>query len=84
MKIGIIGHVDHGKTTLTEAILRFKELGHDVVIAAEKERGITIEESIKLDNSLMLNSLRYNEVVQETFKSGRESRRERRKQERKK
>lgn len=83
MKIGSIGHIDHEKTALTEAILRLREIGNDVIIIDEKERGMTINESIKLDNSLMLNSLRESEVIQETFKSGRESRRERRKQERK-
>jgi len=44
--IAIIAHVDHGKTTLTDAILRqTNAVGEDVTMdtdALEKERGITI------------------------------------------
>jgi len=51
LNIGTIGHVDHGKTTLTSAILLYlskkgqaKELGVDQIDAApeEKARGLTI------------------------------------------
>ncbi|MDQ5883359.1 MAG: GTP-binding protein [Patescibacteria group bacterium] len=44
--IAIIAHVDHGKTTLTDAILRQNEMADDNVSMdsndLEKERGITI------------------------------------------
>ncbi len=44
--IAIIAHVDHGKTTLTDAILRQNEMAEDNVSMdsndLEKERGITI------------------------------------------
>jgi elongation factor Tu len=49
VNVGTIGHVDHGKTTLTAALVRLKSLdGKDVKMAdidkapEEKERGITI------------------------------------------
>jgi elongation factor Tu len=52
MNIGTIGHVDHGKTTLTAAITKVlaeasgkgKVLGYDMIDKApeEKARGITI------------------------------------------
>ncbi len=45
--IAIIAHVDHGKTTLTDAIMRQTGMVHDDNVtmdsyALEKERGITI------------------------------------------
>ena len=52
VNIGTIGHVDHGKTTLTAAITKTLSLGHGNVQAMaydqidnapeERERGITI------------------------------------------
>lgn len=85
MKVGIIGHVDHGKTTLISAIERAleKEAGIVVINSEEKERGMTINESIKQDNTMMLHSLREAEFMDEIVKTGRENRRERRKRERK-
>ena len=48
LNVGTIGHVDHGKTTLTAAILRHygsEKLGYDEIDKApeEKARGITIQ-----------------------------------------
>ena len=48
VNVGTIGHVDHGKTTLTAAILRYygsDKLGYDEIDKApeEKARGITIQ-----------------------------------------
>ncbi len=47
--IAIIAHVDHGKTTLTDAILRQNEMADESVSMdsndLEKERGITINTS---------------------------------------
>jgi len=48
LNIGTIGHVDHGKTTLTAAILKYygsEKLGYDEIDKApeEKARGITIQ-----------------------------------------
>ncbi|MGX8680561.1 MAG: GTP-binding protein, partial [bacterium] len=51
VNVGTIGHVDHGKTTLTAAITKYlatkgqaKAMAYDAIDAApeEKERGITI------------------------------------------
>lgn len=47
MNVGTLGHVDHGKTTLTAAILKYygtKKLGYDEIDNApeERARGITI------------------------------------------
>jgi len=84
MKIGTIGHIDHGKTTLTEAILRIREMDNDIiVIDDEKERGLTITESIAQDNAMMITALKEYSGIEEVVKSGRENRRERRKRERK-
>lgn len=60
-KIGIIGHVDHGKTTLTKTIQE--------IIDEEKSFKITEPPEIPL--------------IEWDFKSGKESRRERRAKERK-
>jgi translation initiation factor 2 gamma subunit (eIF-2gamma) len=73
MKIGTIGHVNHGKTTLTCAIES----------ALEKERSLTIDESIEQDNAMMITALKEYGGIEELVKSGRENRRERRKRERK-
>ena len=48
LNVGTIGHVDHGKTTLTAAILKYygtSKLGYDEIDKApeEKARGITIQ-----------------------------------------
>jgi len=48
LNVGTIGHVDHGKTTLTAAILKYyssNKLGYDEIDKApeEKARGITIQ-----------------------------------------
>ena len=48
LNVGTIGHVDHGKTTLTAAILKYygsEKLGYDEIDKApeEKARGITIQ-----------------------------------------
>ena len=48
LNLGTIGHVDHGKTTLTAAILKYygsEKLGYDEIDKApeEKARGITIQ-----------------------------------------
>src|SRR5512136_1772228 len=52
VNVGTIGHVDHGKTTLTSAITRYlamkgqaKALAYDQIDSApeEKERGLTIQ-----------------------------------------
>ena len=48
LNIGTIGHVDHGKTTLTAAILKYygsQKLGYDEIDKApeERARGITIQ-----------------------------------------
>ena len=48
LNIGTIGHVDHGKTTLTAAILKYfssEKLGYDEIDKApeERARGITIQ-----------------------------------------
>lgn len=72
MKIGTIGHVDHGKTTLTSAIES----------ALGIERGLTITESIEQDKAIMFHALKEYGGIEEIVKSGRENRRERRKQER--
>ena len=50
LNVGTIGHVDHGKTTLTAAITRFyssESMGYDQIDNApeEKARGITISTS---------------------------------------
>ncbi|MBR5734696.1 MAG: 50S ribosome-binding GTPase, partial [Desulfovibrionaceae bacterium] len=51
VNVGTIGHIDHGKTTLTAAITKYESLkrggtfvGYDEIDKApeEKERGITI------------------------------------------
>jgi translation elongation factor EF-Tu-like GTPase len=79
MKIGTIGHIDHGKTPLSEVILKFKELGNDIIVDDEKGRGLTIEQ----DKANMFKALREYGGIEEVIKSGRENRRERRKRERK-
>jgi translation elongation factor EF-Tu-like GTPase len=79
MKIGTIGHIDHGKTPLSEVILKFKELGNDIIVDDEKGRGLTIEQ----DKANMFKALREYGGIEEVVKSGRENRRERRKRERK-
>ena len=73
MKIGIIGHADHAKTTLTSTI--------ENVLGTE--RGLTITESIEQDKTIMFHALKEYGGIEEIVKSGRENRRERRKQERK-
>jgi translation elongation factor EF-Tu-like GTPase len=79
MKIGTIGHIAHGKTPLSEVILKFKELGNDIIVDDEKGRGLTIEQ----DKANMFKALREYGGIEEVIKSGRENRRERRKRERK-
>lgn len=61
MKIGIIGHVDHGKSYMTSAIIEvLKNKGVEVVTVDEKEcfdRGISHpfivrDEAIKITNEM--------------------------------
>ena len=52
--------------------------GHSLCTFEEKERGITIQESIEKDNAIMLCSLKDSGAIQEVIKTGRENRRERR------
>jgi translation elongation factor EF-Tu-like GTPase len=85
MKIATIGHIDHGKTTLSEVILKFKELGNDIIVVDdEKGRGLTIAESVEQEKAIMFKALREYSGIKEVVKSGRENRRERRRKERKK
>jgi translation elongation factor EF-Tu-like GTPase len=80
MKTVIIGNINHGKTPLSEVILKFKELGNDIIVVDdEKSRGLTIEQ----DKANMFKALREYGGIEEVVKSGRENRRERRKRERK-
>jgi translation elongation factor EF-Tu-like GTPase len=79
MKTVIISNIDHGKTPLSEAILKFKEIGNDIIVDDEKSRGLTIEQ----DKANMFKALREYGGIEEVVKSGRENRRERRKRERK-
>ena len=76
-KIGIIGHVDHGKTTLASAIA--------VALATadiKKDTKKTIQEIIEEEKSFKITAP--SEIpIWDDFKSGKESRRARRKKERK-
>lgn len=95
MKVGIIGHVDHGKTTLTQAIKSVRLANNEIIIVGEDNTKIDTQdfnvftenkyyrlESLKLPNISEL--LPDNKSIDlGDCKSGRESRRERRKQERK-
>jgi translation initiation factor 2 gamma subunit (eIF-2gamma) len=74
-KIAIIGHVDHGKTTLTAAIM-------NVLDKTEKEAK-TIHEIIEEDRSIKITAPPEIPLIEWNFKSGKESRRERRAKERK-
>lgn len=90
-KITIIGHIDHGSTTISKAIATLKET-HDVEIISsseeldlsEKERGITIS---NLAKKSITDSEKKLTLLDAKFtpppKSGQELRRERRKNKRK-
>ncbi len=71
-EIGIIGHVDHGKTTLTAAIM-----------AVTEKQSKTIHEIIEEDLSIKITAPIDVPLIQLNFKDGKESRRERRSKERK-
>ncbi len=71
-KIEIIGHVDHGKTTLTAALM-----------AVTKKKGKTINEIIEEDKTIKITAPPEIPLIEWNFKSGKESRRERRAKERK-
>ena len=60
-----------------------KMFGHKLCTLEEKERGLTITESIEQDKTIMFHALKEYGGIEEIVKSGRENRRERRKQERK-
>lgn len=72
MKIGIIGHVDHGKTTLTAAKM-----------AVTEKKCKTIHEIIEEDKSIKITAPPEIQLIDWDFKSGKKSRRERRAKERK-
>ena len=74
-KTGIIGHVDHGKTILTAAIMTALD-------NTEKETK-TIQEIIDEEKSFKITAPPEIPLIQCDFKSGKESRRERRAKERK-
>ncbi len=74
-KIAIIGHVDHGKTTLSAAIMS--------VLADTKKETKTIHEIIEEEKSLKITAPPEIPLIEWNFKSGKESRRERRAKERK-
>lgn len=57
--------------------------GHSLCTLEDKERGLTITESIEQDNAMMITALKEYSGINEVVKSGRENRRERRKRERK-
>lgn len=74
-ELGIIGHVDHGKTTLTAAIMN--------VLDDTKKEAKTIHEIIEEEKSFKITAPPIIELTEWNFKSGKESRRERRVKERK-
>lgn len=74
-KIGIIGHVDHGKTTLTATIM-------NALDNTEKETK-TIQEIIDEEKSFKITEPPEIPLIEWNFKSGKERRRERRAKERK-
>ena len=64
MKIGIIGHVDHGKSCMTSAALRLLEKhGAEIIQLDEKEcfdRGITLSHVVKDEALSITNEMRCN------------------------
>jgi len=81
-KIGPIGHVDHGKTTLSSVILVATSSASKMDIEIARA-GRNINEIIEEDKSVKLTAHPIIELTQWDFKSGKESRRERRMKERK-
>ena len=73
-KIAIIGHVDHGKTTLTAASMN--------VLADTKKEAKTIHEIIEEEKSFKITAPQEILLTEWNFKTGKESRRERRARER--
>lgn len=73
-KIGIIGHVDHGKTTLASAIA--------LALASDKKDAKTIQ-VIEEEKTKITTLAKTPTPIWDDFKSGKESRRARRKKERK-
>ena len=74
VNIGIIGHVDHGKTTLTGAIMT----ALDKTLKETK----TIQEIIDEEKSFKITAHPEIPLIEWNYKSGKESRRERRAKER--
>lgn len=74
-KIAIIGHVDNGKTTLASAII--------TSLSKNENESKTINEIIEDQNIIPFNAPQRVELTPWIFKSGQESRRERRAKERK-
>jgi len=74
-KVAIIGHIDHGKTTLDAAIM--------TVLEKTEKEAKTIQEIIKEERSMKITANTIMEVTDLNFQSGREKRRERRAKERK-
>jgi|GEM_PF-3965560 len=71
-EIGIIGHIGHGKTALTSAIM-----------AVTEKKGKTIHEIIEEDKIIKITAPPEIPLIAWDFKSGKETRRERRAKERK-
>ena len=79
-RIETIGHVDHGKTTLSAAIINATLLS--LLDNAQSETK-TIHEIIEQEKSIPYHAPAYLEPTPLDFKSGKQSRRERRAKERK-
>lgn len=81
-KIGIIGHVDHGKTTLASAIAVALATS-DALAISDKKNAKKIQEIIEEERTTKITALAETTPIWDDFKSGKESRRARRKKERK-
>jgi translation initiation factor 2 gamma subunit (eIF-2gamma) len=75
MKIGIIGHIDHSKTTLTAAI-------SSVLASKGLQEPKTIDEIIEEESSMKIYALPEYNLTSFDVKDGKQSRRERRAKER--
>jgi translation initiation factor 2 gamma subunit (eIF-2gamma) len=75
MKIGIVGHVDHNKTTLTAAI-------SSVIASKGLKEQKTIDEIIEEESSMKIYALPEYNLNSFDVKDGKQSRRERRAKER--